>query len=157
MKGDTLIIVPGAGIPVFDNGDGSYSYESDFMIDGDGTGSSHGDPDYQNTTSYKPDLNADIDPYIVLPPEVIRAVAPKVIGCKALVENLFNGKSHDAVVGDIGPRIKIGEGSIDLADDLGVPDSPTEGGDQLVRFRYTFWPGIPAVVDDKIYSLQSTG
>jgi hypothetical protein len=154
-----LTTIPGCDIPILDNGDGSYSFTADMMIDGDGTGLSHGDPDYQGTTSYKPDLDADVDPYFVLPPAAILAVVPDVIGCQGLVE-LLDAEDNvlvakDAVVGDDGPHFKIGEDSIKLAGEMGVPNSPTTGGDERRRFRYTYWPGRPAVVNGKTYVLQA--
>lgn len=149
--------VPGVEIPVFDNGDGSFSATSQMMIDGDGPdslGLSKNDPDWQPTTTYQPNLDADIDPYFVLPPICFLSVAPMVIGCQGQVEIIGKNLIKPAVVGDSGPHFKIGEDSIFLAEELGVPDSPTTGGSNSLIFRYTWWPGKAAVINGKTYILQ---
>lgn len=126
------------------------------MIDGDGSGgNTYHDPDFQPDTTYQPALNAEVDKYIVLPPQLIQAVVPIVIGCRARVTNASNGQSTGAVVGDVGPRSKIGEISIACAQAIGVPHSPTTGGEERRVIRYEIHPGAPAVVDGKTYHLQS--
>jgi hypothetical protein len=134
--------------------DGNYVFLAQAQIDDDGTGPAHGDPDEQPSTSYRPYLNADVDRYIVLPPQMLLAVAPMVIGCRAQVLNTITGLSTEAVVGDIGPRLKIGEMSIATAAAIGVPSSPTTGGvDEHIIF-YKVYPGVPAKVGNKTYVLQ---
>jgi hypothetical protein len=127
------------------------------MIDGDGAGPSHGDPDFQDDTTLhfegKP-LNADSDSFIVLPPQLICAVEGIVLGCKATVLNATNGMQTDAVVGDVGPTDKLGEISIACAAAIGVPSSPTTGGVARRVIRYAIWPGVPAVVNGRTYALQ---
>jgi hypothetical protein len=154
-----LFTIPGINIPIYENGDGSYSFTGTGNIDGDGSGPSHGDPDYQPSTSLKQDglpLNADVDIYFVLPEEVINLVAPIVLGCKGLIEDEINGLVTCAVVGDEGPKTRAGEMSIAAANAIKVPSSPTTGGDQRRACRFTFWPGIPAVVNGKQYFLQAS-
>lgn len=145
------------GCDLVDNEDGSLTVVAPAMIDDDGSGDAHGDPDEQPDTSLhqagRP-LNADVDRYIVLPPQVIAMVAGIVLGCRVLVYNLITELSTEAVVGDIGPRSKIGEMSIACARAIGVPPSPTTGGEERHVIRYTFWPGIPACVEGKAYTLQ---
>lgn len=141
------------------NNDSSLTWVSCAMIDDDGSGPSLGDPDYQNDTTLHINgvaLDATVVPYIVVPPQVRDCVAPIVMGCKAFVENLSNGLSTVAVVGDIGPHTKIGEISIETANRIGVPSSPTTGGIDDHVIKYTIWPGVPAVVDGITYSLQSS-
>ena len=124
-------------------------------IDGDGSGSSHGDPDFQNDTSLHHDgkpLNADVDRYIVVPPVIIQSVVGVVLGCAA--EVTYNGKTVTAVVGDIGPRSKIGEMSIATAKALGIPSSPNTGGIEAHVVRYRIFPGFPAIVEGVEYQLQ---
>lgn len=124
-------------------------------IDGDGTGPSHGDPDYQNDTSLHEKhaaLNADEDLYVVVPPEIRDAVEPPVLGCSAHVA--YAGKGVHAVVGDIGPASRIGEISIALAKALGIASSPTTGG-VPEGVKYTIYPGQPANVNGKQYDLQT--
>lgn len=126
-------------------------------IDTDGSGPLHGDPDAQRDTSLhhkgKP-LNADVDQYIVLPPQIIAGVPGIVLGCQVYVENQSNHRAADAVVGDIGPHPKIGEISVALARALGVNPSPVSGGEDRHVIRYCVNPGVPAVVGDTEYELQ---
>lgn len=82
--------------------------------------------------------------YIVLPSHWRLLAKGVVLGCKATVQDLRNGKTIDAVVADFGPRNKMGEASIATARELGVPHSPKNGGTDSPHFRYTFHPGIAA-------------
>ncbi len=146
-----------AGVDVIENDDASLSYISGAMIDGDGSGSSHGDPDFQDDTTLHfqgKSLNADIDLYIVVPPQIILAVPGIVLGCKATVLNTLTNQFTSAVVGDVGPHSKIGEMSIATARAIGVAPSPTTGGEERHVIIYKIYPGIPAEVNGKIYTLQ---
>lgn len=139
--------------------DGSITFTAPAMIDGDGSGSSHGDPDFQGDTSlhdHGKALNSDVDRYIVVPPQIIKAVAPLVMGCQARVVNTHTGHATDAVVGDIGPRSKIGEISIATAKAIDVDASPTTGGEERHIIAYTIWPGKPGVVCGKQYTLAKS-
>lgn len=139
---------------IVEQADGSVTWTAKMAIDGDGVGPSHGDPDYQNHTSLKPDLNADVDQYIVVPPAIIKGVVGIVLGCAGTVKNQINGLICDVVVGDVGPHNKLGEASIATAKALGVPASPTSGGNASHVFEYTIRPGVPAIVNGKTYALQ---
>lgn len=124
-------------------------------IDGDGTGPSHGDPDFQGDTSlheHHSALNADEDQYIAIPPQIRDCVSEPVLGCQGHAKH--GGKTAQFVVGDIGPKNKLGEVSIALANALGIPSSPTTGG-TLEGVEYTIYPGQPANVNGKIYDLQT--
>lgn len=140
--------------PILLRDDGSVVFVAKAAIDGDGTGSSHGDPDFQPRTSLKPDLNSDEDCYIVVPPATIHDVGPIVLGCQALVKNRLNNRTTFAVVGDVGPHHKIGEISIATAKAIGVAPSPITGGESTHVIEYTLWPGKPAEVNGKVYHLQ---
>lgn len=61
-------------------------------------------------------------PFIVIPGGITWAK----LGQKARVT--YGGKTVDAIVADIGPAAKIGEGSIALANALGIPSDPKRGG-----------------------------
>lgn len=134
---------------------GSCFMTADYDVDVDGSGSSHGDPYFQPDTSLhqngKP-LNSDQECYIVLPPDCIRKVQGIVLGCQAWVT--YNGRKFPAVVGDVGPTRKVGEGSYRLAQLLHIPPSPINGGVDGAKVLYEWWPGTPAVVDETTYSLQ---
>lgn len=137
--------------------DGSITFRAKFAVDTDGCGPMHGDPDGQDDTSLhyqgKP-LNADIDKYIVLPPGIITAVPGIVLGCKAHVLNTRTDMDSDAVVGDVGPHKRIGEGSVALANTLGIDPSPVSGGEEDHVCEYTVQPGVVAYVDGTLYELQ---
>lgn len=127
-------------------------------IDGDGTGSSHGDPDYQNRTTLRRNgkyLNADEDLFIALSPDIIKRAVGIVLGCHVRILNQINGKECSAVVGDVGPHRKLGEVSIACAKALGINPSPTTGGEERHRIKYTIYPGVPAVVNGVEYSLMA--
>lgn len=136
---------------------GIIHFRAKAAIDTDGSGPLHGDPYAQRDTSFHykgAPLNADEDYYIVVPPILILAVPGIVLGCQAHCINLANRRHTDAVVGDVGPRRKLGEMSVACARALGIPDSPTTGGTNDHIVLYSFQPGVPAVVGSKTYSLQ---
>lgn len=139
----------------FEDSDGRCHMMADFDVDVDGSGSSHGDPYYQPDTTLHRNgrpLNSDLENFIVLAPPLIKKVRGIVLGCRARVS--YRGRSFDAVVGDVGPTRKVGEGSYRLAQLLGMNPSPISGGEDSPIVLYEWWPGIPAVVDDLTYSLQ---
>lgn len=128
------------------------------MIDGDGSGGNlENDPYFQSDTSLHYQgkaLNARKDIYIVVPPQIEKAVKGIVLGCQALVVDTMTGKETDAVVGDTGPRNKIGEMSIACAKVLGIPSSPISGGENRRDVTYQIYPGVAAEVNGKKYSLH---
>jgi hypothetical protein len=64
--------------------------------------------------------------YLAVPPESKDwGVA---LGDFAVVLNAKNGRVAFAIVADIGPPAKLGEGSIALADAVGIASSPRDGG-----------------------------
>ena len=74
--------------------------------------------------------------YLALPVKSLQKMAdaqgisngsPK-LGDVAFVRNRHNGKTAFAIIADVGPSGKIGEGSIALAQALGIPSSPRHGG-----------------------------
>ncbi|MDQ3112098.1 MAG: glycoside hydrolase family 75 protein [Bacteroidota bacterium] len=72
-------------------------------------------------------VNSDSIPYIVLPNNKI-VLAKIMMGDIAFVKNLRNGKFSFAICADVGSKDKIGEGSIYLAQQLGIDASPRKGG-----------------------------
>jgi len=69
------------------------------------------DPDFQADTTLdegtpRHALDAETEAYIVLPPQIIRAVSQIVLGCRATVLNGTNGLQCDAVVADVGSRFQ---------------------------------------------------
>ena len=134
--------------------DGAVVFRAKAAIDSDGVGPHHGDRTAQDETTYKPDLNADEDRYIVVPPAIRNGVKGVVIGCLANVTNTKNGKHTAAVVGDIGPHKKLGEISCACASAIGLNPSPVSGGVDEHVIDYVIFPGVPAIVNGKQYHLQ---
>lgn len=153
-----------AGRDVWLHDDAHMSWLSHARIDCDGVDSNgqpnniYHDPYYQPATTLKNNgksLNALTESYIVVPPAIVRGVGPVVMGCRARVHYRQTGKITDAVVGDGGPTSKIGELSVHCAENVGMPHNPNTGGDDNVDMvLYEIWPGVPALVDGVVYSLQ---
>jgi N-acetylmuramoyl-L-alanine amidase len=144
-------------VVIYTNEDGSYvRFISDLDICNDGSGPSHGDPHHQSATAYYNGgkyLNADVDKYIVIPPQVRSMVEGKVMGCKAILTNLDSELPQDAVTGEIGPDDKTGEAAYCLAKIVN-PNITHNSGDKSLIYLYELWPDVPAVVDDKTYKLE---
>lgn len=95
------------------NGSGYEITPTKVAIDTDGTERPpFNDPDWKNQTSY-PGLNANTDPYVVVP------IGSKIeLGTKVTIRNNTNGRSVEAIVGDRGPS--FGEMSLAAAKAIGV-------------------------------------
>ena len=120
---------------------------------------------FVSATSYRWPTLARIDPlayvdaasvaYIVLPSHWRGLAVGVVLGCKATVKDIKTGKILEAAgVLDFGPKRKLGEASIACAKFFDVPSSPKNGGTAEKRFIYTFFPGVPAVINGITYQLQ---
>lgn len=147
------------GEPIIVHNDGSISYHAKFAVDTDGSGPLHGDPCAQRDTSLHFDgkpLNADVDKYSVVPPAILNGVNGVVLGCRMHCRNLENGLESSAVVGDVGPHKKLGEGSAALASALGINPSPVSGGRAEHIVFWQLWPGEAATVNGKTYTLQAS-
>ncbi len=118
---------------------------------------------YISTTSYeraefkRTDPRRYVDsgkvPYVVVPPSVRKKARGVVMGCRCLVTNIQTGVSCEAVVADIGPSAKIGEGSIALAKALGINHDVKKGGTERKIIRYEMFPGTPAKVNGEQFKL----
>jgi hypothetical protein len=141
------------GHDIFLEDDGRITYTAKAAIDADGSEPSLRDPDFQPDTSLHFNhkaLDATKVPYVVVPPSIIDAVKPIVLGCQARIS--FRDKTVDAVVGDIGPSNKVGEISVACAEALNIPHSRVSGGvDDGVH--YEIIPGQAAMVDGVTYVL----
>lgn len=84
-------------------------------------------------------VSSDEIPYIVLPPVLVGNGKAK-LGDLAVVINKKKGKSSFAIFADIGPKTKLGEGSIALAAALDVKKNPKTGG-SVVDLIYIVFPG----------------
>ncbi len=81
-------------------------------------------------------------PYIALPKDFAERFGI-VLGDVAVVMNEANGRSAFAVFADVGPRGRIGEGSIALARELGVPPDPRHG-QAFDQITYLIFPASGA-------------
>ena len=150
------------GCPIFHgyNEDGRevVRFTAKFAICTDGMPQNvYGDKHWQRQTAYYNNgkyLNADKVPYIVVPPFIIGAILGVVMGSEAEAANEKNGNVSDAIVGEVGPDDKLGEGSIELARRLAINPHPNHGGTKERIVRYTIFVGEPAVVDGIKYKLQ---
>lgn len=126
---------------------------SDMDEDNDGPGGSLAeDPDWQPETSLRHE-GKSIDSRkvagVVVPAWLPRAVGPVVLGSQAFVTNLATGEHEAAVVYDLGPTRKSGEGSNLLCRRVGA-----KGGENRPVFLYEIMLGVPATVDGVTYELQ---
>lgn len=139
------------------------AFVADLDICNDGSGPPHGDPSYQSETAYYSGgkdggkyLNADVDKYIVIPPQVRSMVPPVVMGCQARLTNLNSGIWYPGVTGEIGPSDKTGEAAYCLAK-IVAPQISHNAGDSKRIYLFELWPGIAAKVDGFTYKLQPAG
>lgn len=85
-------------------------------------------------------VNAEKIPYIVLSLKMMALTGAKV-GDISYVFNPTTGKSSYAVFGDVGPEELLGEGSIYLAQTLGIPNTnPRDGGLSGAAIQYVVFP-----------------
>jgi hypothetical protein len=178
-EGDTLVVtcVPKAPRPeeeeglcvllkigsvnIYRNEPGTYcKFLSDLDICNDGSGPAHGDQHHQAMTAYYSGgreggkyLNADVDRYIVIPPQIRSKLPGVVMGCRGRVTNMETGVVEEGVVGDIGPDDKTGETAYVLAKRLN-PAIGHNSGDSNKIYLYELWPDLPATIDGFTYKLQ---
>jgi len=108
---------------------GALAWKGKMDVDCDGAPNCKSiDPDGQAQTSHtymgKP-LDASKMNYMVLPGGLAKQMGLQ-LGDVAAVS--YNGKTAFAIYGDVGPTNKAGEGSMHLAQQLGINSSPTKGG-----------------------------
>ena len=84
-------------------------------------------------------VDASRIPYIVLPGGMARQMGARP-GDFSIVLNLRNGKSSYAIFGDVGPFDRIGEGSMALAENLGIRSDARNGGARR-GILYLVFPG----------------
>jgi len=151
------VLLEVGNVTIYTTPNGDYiCFVSDLDVCTDGTGDHHGDKSPQDETAYYNGgkfLNADVDHYIVIPPQVRMMPAPVVMGCQAKLTRLDSQKSHAAVTGEIGPDTKTGEAAICLAQYINPAVTANSGDSRLIYF-YELWPGVPAVVGNKHYKLE---
>jgi hypothetical protein len=84
-------------------------------------------------------VDASKIPFLVLPGGMARQLGARV-GDFAVVFNQRNGKFSYAIFGDVGPFDRIGEGSMALADNLGIRSDARNGGTRR-GVLYLIFPG----------------
>lgn len=155
-----IATIQGQDLVLTTNPDGSeiVDFKADADIDCDGIGGNpFHDPYFQRRTSLMVNgrfLHAEAEPFIVVPPVVIKKTKGIVLGCLCEVENTRNGRIAQAVVGDSGPTFKIGEISPALALQLGLDPNPNHGGTSDFIIHYRIYPGRPATIGCQQYALQ---
>jgi hypothetical protein len=97
-------------------------------------------------------VDSETVPYVVVPPVIIQKTQGVVRGCFARVT--YKGESVDCMVGDVGPRRKIGEISIAAARAVGMPASPRSGGEDEKIVTYEIFPGRKATINGVTYPLM---
>lgn len=96
--------------------------------------------------------------YIVVQRDIIARTSGAVLGCAARCTLLATGVKVDCIVGDVGPRSKIGEGSMRLASAIGLNSSPKSGGIDYPGILFEIWPGVHGTIGGKkIPLLRSDG
>jgi hypothetical protein len=84
-------------------------------------------------------VDASRIPFVVLPGILARQLGARV-GDFAIVFNKRNGKISYAIYGDVGPFDRIGEGSVALAENLGIRSDARNGGARR-GIVYLVFPG----------------
>jgi hypothetical protein len=97
-------------------------------------------------------VDSETVPYVVVPPVIIQKTQGVVRGCFATVT--YKGKSVDCMVGDVGPRKKIGEISMAAARAVGMNPSPRSGGEERKIVQYEVFPGRQATINGVVYPLM---
>lgn len=99
-------------------------------------------------------------PYIALPPKFKLGQAAQALGIvKGDLAAVFNGKNSKmsyAIFADVGPKDSLGEGSIALARNLGIKDSPKNGGTSA-DVVYVVFPGSGTRRPQTIAEIESNG
>jgi hypothetical protein len=95
-------------------------------------------------------VDASRIPFVVLPGGMARQLGARP-GDFAVVFNQRNGKSSYAIFGDVGPFDRIGEGSVALAENLGIRSDARNGGTRR-GVLYLVFPGSgngrPRTIDE---------
>jgi hypothetical protein len=122
---------------------GSVYFRAGMAIDADGSPRAREiDPYGQSNTSLRhrngAPVNAESTKYFVLPLEKYQQYGVR-LGDIAAVR--YGDNVRFAVFADVGPRQKLGEGSMALADSLGINSNPRNGGTHRPEVEYIVFPG----------------
>lgn len=90
-------------------------------------------------------VDSNTIPYIVLPGgkqvSQFSGPVPLKLGDLAAVYHVGNKSLAFAICAEVGPKEQLGEGSIELARRLGIPEAPKNGGIQSKDIVYLAFPG----------------
>lgn len=101
----------------------------------------------EKTTDPKRYVNSEAVPYIAIPKNLSDNFH---LGDIALVTNTKNNKRSFAIFADYGPPNKLGEGSIKLAESLGIKSSPKNGGtNKAITYILIKNSGLKKILSDK--------
>jgi hypothetical protein len=128
------------------NQDCCWQPQTSFGVDADG----HVDPNGDKTNSF----SSAVDQYVVIPQDNTSGIEPGTV-----VAVVYGDKVTFAVFADTGPTTLIGEGSVALANALGYPSSPANGGADGNTVTYIAFTGagtVPANVRDRA-SIEALG
>lgn len=90
-------------------------------------------------------VNAEQIYFSVIPSSVRMAVPPKFLGCRAEIVDKKTHAKLECVCTEIGPSAHMGEASMAAVEYFGLDPNPKCGGSSdKKRWRYRFWPGVPA-------------
>lgn len=153
-------------IPVCQSAGGAVHWKADFDVDCDGQRTDecneNTDPYFQPETAFtqsdgKP-LNSAELPHIVVPlPSDKWDYKGAGIGGGTVAAVTYEDKVVYAVVGDLGPKTIIGEGSYALAEQLGIDPDPSTGGISGKVVDYILFPGVTATPIEDPAQSESLG
>jgi len=73
-------------------------------------------------------VNAEVVPYLAIPPDLERFQGARLLRMGDVAMVRYRDRQVAAILADVGPHGKLGEGSIALAEALGMDSSPKHGG-----------------------------
>ncbi|ADD41528.1 peptidoglycan-binding protein [Stackebrandtia nassauensis] len=153
-------------IPVCKSAGGAVHWKSDFDIDCDGQRTDecneNTDPSWQNETAFPQSdgqpLNSATLPHIVVPlPSDKWDYKGEGIEGGTVAAVTYEDKVVYAVVGDLGPKPIIGEGSYALAEALGIDPDPATGGVSGKVVDFILFPGVKATPIEDPAQSESLG
>lgn len=145
------------GKPITLGIDGVIRFLGNMDIDSDGGENIDHDPCWQAETTFKHNghsIDAQKVPYVVCPQGILELVGPMGLGCYCRVTHTLNFREADAVLADLGPYKKDGEGSPALARLLVINPNSRYGGEDRPVILYELHVGYPAVINGIQYALQ---
>jgi len=128
------------------NQDCCWQPQTSFGVNADGSLAPNGD----STNSF----SSAVDQYVVIPQDNTAGISPGTV-----VAVVYGNKVTFAVFADTGPTTIIGEGSVALANALGYPSSPANGGVEGNTVTYIAFTGsgtVPDKVEDRT-SIETLG